>query len=140
MKKLFLGFLFVIPSFAFAAITTGNELNEYITQPTGDFGNGIALGFISAVAEMSAHSTDNTINGIKYYLNLTPDKQREMASRVVVGKMICIPGGVTRGQLMAVVKKWLSTHPEKWNEDAHKLVQEALKTGFPCTSVDELLR
>jgi hypothetical protein len=42
-----------------------------------------------------------------------------------------IPDGATRGQIVAVVSKYLKDHPEKWSESAVFLVTEALMEAFP---------
>ncbi len=41
-----------------------------------------------------------------------------------------LPDGVTRGQVAAVVSKYLKEHPELWNRPAYKLVQQAIIEGF----------
>jgi hypothetical protein len=41
------------------------------------------------------------------------------------------PPNVTRGQLCAIVAKYLKEHPERWNQPASDLVIEALKQAFP---------
>jgi hypothetical protein len=45
-----------------------------------------------------------------------------------------IPKTVTKGQIVAVVSKYLKDHPEKWGEFASVLVIEALKEAFPLKS------
>jgi hypothetical protein len=42
-----------------------------------------------------------------------------------------IPDNATRGQIVAVVSKYLKDHPEKWSESAVFLVTEALMEAFP---------
>ena len=41
------------------------------------------------------------------------------------------PRGITNGQFVAVVSKYLKAHPERWNEDAALLVINALQEAFP---------
>lgn len=45
---------------------------------------------------------------------------------------ICMPTGVTMGQTVDVVKKWLQNSPENRHMDAAFLVLIALRKGFPC--------
>ena len=45
---------------------------------------------------------------------------------------ICLPQGVTVGQLIAIVQKYLRANPEKWNHGAQDLVLNAFRTAFPC--------
>ena len=42
-----------------------------------------------------------------------------------------LPDGVARGQVAAVVSKFLNEHPEEWSAPAALLVIEALKKAFP---------
>ena len=45
---------------------------------------------------------------------------------------ICIPSGVTTGELKDVVTDWLLNHPEKRDLPAAGLVLNALLEKFPC--------
>jgi hypothetical protein len=42
-----------------------------------------------------------------------------------------MPESATKGQVLAVVTKYLKNHPEKWTEPAAVLVIEALQEAFP---------
>jgi hypothetical protein len=41
------------------------------------------------------------------------------------------PSGVTPPQLMAIVQRYLSNHPESWTFGAVNLVKQAMKEAFP---------
>ena len=43
------------------------------------------------------------------------------------------PEGVTIGQIIAIVSKYLKNNPEKWTQPADILVKTALKEAFPFT-------
>lgn len=43
-----------------------------------------------------------------------------------------IPDGATKGQIIAVITKYLNEHPEEWTKPAAELVQEALRKAFPA--------
>jgi hypothetical protein len=45
---------------------------------------------------------------------------------------VCIPDGVTRGQMGRVVVAFLKNHPEKLHVNAGTLVYTALNKAFPC--------
>ncbi len=45
---------------------------------------------------------------------------------------LCIPSGVTNGQLAAVVKKYLSEHPEELHLQGNALIERAFKKAWPC--------
>jgi hypothetical protein len=47
-------------------------------------------------------------------------------------KMICLPHGVTAGQLFAIVEKYLKTRPEDWNFEAASTAHIAWQKAFPC--------
>jgi hypothetical protein len=44
----------------------------------------------------------------------------------------CIPNGVSIGQLVSVVGKYLRENPEQWNKDANAITAVALMKAFPC--------
>jgi len=41
------------------------------------------------------------------------------------------PAGTTKGQIWAIVGKYLKENPEKWSEPAADLVRNALRKAFP---------
>ena len=47
-------------------------------------------------------------------------------------QVLCVPVGVTRGQLTDIVRRWLRDNPDKRHASAHYLVAAALKEKFPC--------
>jgi hypothetical protein len=47
------------------------------------------------------------------------------------GRFICTDRAI-RGQILAVVAKFLNDNPARWNEPAVPLVTEALKKAFLC--------
>ena len=47
-------------------------------------------------------------------------------------RVICVPDGVTGGQLGDVVKLYFGNHPENRHLPAAELVTAALKEKFPC--------
>ena len=47
-------------------------------------------------------------------------------------RVICVPDGVTGGQLGDVVKLYIGKHPENRYRSADELVAAALKGKFPC--------
>lgn len=48
------------------------------------------------------------------------------------GLLWCPREGVTNGQEVAVVSKFLSDHPERLDDIASVLVGDALRAAFPC--------
>ncbi|MES1993759.1 MAG: Rap1a/Tai family immunity protein [Pseudomonadota bacterium] len=91
---------------ASAAFTDGNELQRWMVQDETQGGNyfqsGLFRGYIGGVVDVGD------------------------------GILFCIPTGVTRGQYVAVVAKYIKAHPEKWNQDASALVVNAMTKAFPC--------
>ncbi|WP_156526294.1 Rap1a/Tai family immunity protein [Pseudomonas antarctica] len=83
---------------------TGNDLIQWGTNgPKGTtFMDGVYMGYISGVSDFS--------NGILY----------------------CAPPGVTNGQNVAVVTKFLKANPEKWTEQAASLIVQALTKAYPA--------
>lgn len=46
----------------------------------------------------------------------------------------CFPGDVMRGQLIAIVKKYIANHTDRLQEPALDIAAAALAQAFPCTS------
>jgi hypothetical protein len=44
----------------------------------------------------------------------------------------CIPDGVTNGQKLKILKKWLDDNPNKLHERADFIIHRALLQAFPC--------
>jgi hypothetical protein len=44
----------------------------------------------------------------------------------------CLPSGLTNGQRLSVVEKWMDDHPEDLNEGAAHIIHYALVKAFPC--------
>lgn len=53
--------------------------------------------------------------------------QEYMASQIV-----CTPEGVNNGQVVDIVKKYLTANPEKRHQDAGDLVLASIYLAFPC--------
>jgi hypothetical protein len=140
MTKLFSLLLLFLPTFAAAGWTSGNELNTRLNEGESSFYQaGLAMGYITAIADISSRDASGIFEMIGANDKLTPEKKRELLM-FAAQHHTCIPSGVTVGQLVATVKKWLSLHPERWNEDAADLVQDAFIEGFPCKSVNDFMK
>jgi len=76
-----------------------------LTNPSG----GLACrGYVGAVADIL--SDGNRVNGYR----------------------ACLPDGVTRGDLVKVVRGWLDGHPDLLRSKAHLLSAQALSERYPC--------
>jgi hypothetical protein len=81
-----------------------------------DIGGSYCLGFVSGIMIMASdwQASEKTTK---------------------VSFLPCLPSeGMTSGQAVRVVTKYLDSHPERLHRDAHILVIEALKEAFPCGS------
>lgn len=47
---------------------------------------------------------------------------------------ICIPEGVTLGQMLEVSRKYTNENPSEWHRPALEVIREALAQTFPCVS------
>lgn len=47
-------------------------------------------------------------------------------------QLICLPAGISNGQIGLVVSKYLDTHPERLHTLSRFLVLDALHEAFPC--------
>lgn len=109
MRKLLICML-LIASPAFAI--DGNKLKEYM------------LGQEAFGASNSNYSNCYPAGAFYGYVAGVSDDQ--------IGRLWCPRQGVTYGQQMAVVAKFLRDHPEWLDADANLLVISALQLAFPC--------
>jgi DNA-binding transcriptional LysR family regulator len=45
---------------------------------------------------------------------------------------ICVPENVARSRLIAALRDFLKTHPERNQEEFYPVARDALKAAFPC--------
>jgi len=50
------------------------------------------------------------------------------------GAIFCVPSGVTKGEVIAVVLKFLNDHPADWHYPAAQDVAVALHLSYPCAA------
>jgi len=137
---LIIAFLFVFSSAAQAdhsgypgQFVSGNALIGLMKEPGNDFlSKGEVLGFIEAVFDNGVYSRWNVLQNTKNQpMAQTPEMRASLAEM-----FFCEPSGINKGQLLAIVQKFLEQNPERWSEPAHRLVSEALKKAFPCRTQD----
>ena len=46
---------------------------------------------------------------------------------------LCIPNGVTKGQIISIVNKWILDNPKEWNKRPNQLVERPLLDAFSCS-------
>ena len=107
MKKILLTLLLTLsPMISIASFTDGNELYQWLLEDEKENGSsfkaGLFKGYVVGVVDFADYA------------------------------FFCTTSGVTRGQLSAVVAKYLKNNPEKWNNSADSIVTDAMKTAFPC--------
>lgn len=98
--KFFFGFVLSFFVSCNAQAISGNDLQERFAAPETTWREGFAWGYVlGAVATLSD-------SDVRY---------------------LCIPGGVTNEQIVAIVKKYLDGNPEWRHLPAHQIVYIALK-------------
>jgi Ssp1 endopeptidase immunity protein Rap1a len=85
---------------------TGNDLRRALSEPAG-LRSGVALGYIQGV-----------VNSMEVLYSNQP--------------LSCSADGVTVGQMVDVVKRYLHNHPETRHEPAVILIATAAREAFPC--------
>jgi hypothetical protein len=89
--------------------TTGNELLEWC-QSGDTWATGRCLGYIIGVADL----------------------QTMVKKTLPENRQSCIAEGVTAGQILEVVTKYLNQHPEERHFNASVLIVKAIAEAFPC--------
>ena len=84
-------------------IARGNDLVADCADGAGYFMDGFCYGYVNAVFDIAQNH------------------------------LICAPDGVSRRQLVSIVKKYLKENPQYLHGYAHGLVESALMKAFPCS-------
>jgi hypothetical protein len=77
------------------------------------------------------HLTDMGFACVTYVGGLA-DGIAMFADKGSVQEMYCSPSGVTHGQTVRLLVKYIKDHPEKSQETTRLLMLEALVAAFPC--------
>jgi hypothetical protein len=128
-----------VTSFLFstgAAALSGNELLQDCRSEPG-FKSGYCLGFI--VGSGYGYSEGRQGGALYQYFGRSLKNLKEFQDRASEADAVsrsaayyCIPSGVTQGQMLEVVTKYLEGNPALRHWDATLLVAAALKEAFPC--------
>ena len=115
MKKILLLLFFLSSEFSFAV--SGNELKEMCSKANAKGERWDAVSFSGCI-----HYIDGVMeaSSLIYYSDITKDK------------LYCIPNGVTRGQGMSIVEKYLEDNPSLLHNSGAELVISAFIDAFPC--------
>jgi hypothetical protein len=88
---------------------------------------------------VDTHNTDDLSSGsyclgfVNGIMQMSLDESVRVGSKTHAESLACSPQeGITTGQAVRVVIKYLHDHPEQLHRDAHILVVEALRIAFPC--------
>ena len=93
---------------------------------------GVAAGYIHAVRDSNLYNRWNAIAVFKPQLATAQPGTKEAMAEL----FFCEPAQMSNGQIMAITKNYLEAHPERWNEGAFNLVEDAFKKTYPCKTGD----
>jgi hypothetical protein len=101
---------------------TGNELKNICafyntSEEMGGVNGGWCLGFVVGV--------------FSTWL-VTESMMQTLSNPLPSDMQFCPPKGVTRGQTVLIVKKYLGEHPDQLHLDGASLVVRAMHEAFPC--------
>jgi hypothetical protein len=97
--------------------------------------------FVVAAGKVSLAGDDSGIEFLPRCRDGAPDFMQGFCLGIIetvalyetaIGRICFPPGAGTRGQMQAVVVKYLENHPERLHEDIHFLARQALQTAWPC--------
>lgn len=89
----------------------GNTLNDLLSQPVNSSGYMLASGFILGFD-----------TGYNFRGRINPGSD----------DVVCYPRGVTEGQVVSVVKKYLENNPKDLHKNSGFLIAMALHSAWPC--------
>lgn len=144
MKRLFFALLFGMSSLATAAqdrpLVTGGVLYAYLKDaPPSSVAYGVSIGYIAAVADVQTIRTAKFRTAVLEDKVATPEEQRK-ALLTYAPFGVCMPSGATEGVAVAAVRNWLAANPQRWNEQASIVVEDALRGVFPCKTAEDFLK
>jgi hypothetical protein len=99
-------------------------------ETTNDSGAAACFAYIRGVSETALH--------YEYLLEMVAKGERRIAAarkesaHPALSSSVCAPDGVTIGQTVRVVVKYLHDHPERLHESRLALTLDSLKAAFPC--------
>jgi Rap1a immunity proteins len=96
---------------------TGNDLVASCTETAGSFERGACLGYIHGV-----------IGG--FDMGSSGQQSIEVKGRPTVD--LCVPNGVTNGQIVKVILVFADKHPEQLNNPADVIVAQAISNAWPA--------
>jgi len=116
MKRLYAGVALSV-----CLVATPVAAEEYYSYT----GNGLLEALQSA-----EHMTDTQADPLK--LGVAFGRVTAVADIMEIRQTMCSPAGSTRGQLTAIVQKYLENHPETRHENDILLIMRALQEAWPC--------
>ena len=90
---------------------TGNELSQWLSE---------------------ANNSQAGIASDRQQVNIARGYALGVAETLVSSKVICIPDGITRDQILDIIPMMLYTQPQLRHMNANSLVSKALQDVFPC--------
>jgi hypothetical protein len=109
-----------------AAVPSFGELQEVDMDDSGNR----FLAICGDVPDM-AQLTEMGFACVTYVAGLT-DGIAMFAGKGSIHEMYCAPSGVTHGQSVRLLVKYIKDHPEKSQEETRLLMLAALVKAFPC--------
>ncbi|VVP19612.1 hypothetical protein PS850_03807 [Pseudomonas fluorescens] len=100
----------------------------------GNDGNALITNCESLLRIVDARKDDNSL-GAGYCVGMmhgVRSAMRVTADMLPPSEKSCVPHGISNGQTIRVVLKWLKDNPTQLDLDAGLLTYRALKESYPC--------
>ena len=92
-----------------------------------------AFGYTMASFDRATYSRINSVEAFRTDPSMR-ERLLDPATRTSLASLhVCADNSVTGAQVEAVVIKFIRDNPARWNQRAHLVVEDALKTAFPCS-------
>lgn len=110
------------------ALPARSQSNTDGTMGTGNYLIGACQLAVSAQDNPNSLITAQDELKIGYCVGMS----HGVTDTLVVNQQACLPNGVTLGQEVRVVEKFLQDNPAKLNQPGATLVIQAIEEAFPC--------
>jgi hypothetical protein len=125
--------IFALGNPATSQTVSGNALHSFCEDTDSDAFQGMCNGYVLGTLEGMKFGAFNTL----VYFDGDDANLEEVNALVNIVLGVCIPQEVDYVQIVDIITKHLTNHPETRHNSARSEIWTALRNVFPCSSIAE---